>query len=517
MYCAISGEVPQEPVVSRRTGHLYEKQLVLKHIKESGTCPMTGETTSEEDFVSVQANKAVKPRPLNATSIPGMLTLFQNEWDELMLETFTLKQHLDSTRQELSQALYQHDAACRVIARLMRERDEARAMLSMLQSQGVTVPTDGAMSAPDTEAMEVSGGATETGLGEGVLEKITEKYGELTKGRKGRKPPADLSSKEDVAGYSQVASFTPHQSSKPGVTCLALLSSEASSLALTGGADKHAILTSIPSGEVLCTLKGHSKKVTAVALYENAETTRPLAFTGGADNTVKVWKPSTSTDSFSYSEATSFSTHSADVTGLTVHPTGDYLVSVSSDSSWCFLDVNRGVSLVQQNKAQGQGGEDLSPIQSGCFHPDGLILATGGSDGSVRIWDIREQANVANCSEHTGGVLSMSFNENGYMLATGGEDGCAHIWDLRKQKSLQKIEALSPKAVTSVAFDYSGVYLACGSAAGAISVSVVKEWSEMNRLEIHKKAVTGLGWTHRASSLVSCSMDRSIRVSSKAE
>ena len=69
---------------------------------------------------------AAAPRPPTHSSIPALLTALQNEWDALVLETFTLKQQYNSTRQELSYALYSQDAASRVIARLMRERDAAR-------------------------------------------------------------------------------------------------------------------------------------------------------------------------------------------------------------------------------------------------------------------------------------------------------------------------------------------------------------------------------------------------------
>jgi pre-mRNA-processing factor 19 len=83
----------------------------------------------------------------------------QNEWDEVMSEVFTLRQHLESTRQELSQALYQHDAACRVIARLMVERDEARSMVANVRESGVFAK----VGSNGSEGMEV----TETLLDEG--------------------------------------------------------------------------------------------------------------------------------------------------------------------------------------------------------------------------------------------------------------------------------------------------------------------------------------------------------------
>lgn len=126
----VSGEAPQEPVVSKLSGSVFEKRLVEKYIEENGKDPVSGDDLTLDDLLPIKSARVVRPRPPTLTSIPALLTTFQNEWDALALETYTLNQMLTRTREELATALYQHDAAVRVIARLTRERDEARDALS---------------------------------------------------------------------------------------------------------------------------------------------------------------------------------------------------------------------------------------------------------------------------------------------------------------------------------------------------------------------------------------------------
>lgn len=129
---------------------------------------MNGEDLTTDDLIELKSQRIVRPRPPTLTSIPSLLSVFQEEWDALALETYTLQQNLAQTRRELSAALYQHDAAVRVIARLTKERDEARDALSK-----VTVGATRAGAAG--EAMQVDSAALPQAVVE-IIENTQARY-----------------------------------------------------------------------------------------------------------------------------------------------------------------------------------------------------------------------------------------------------------------------------------------------------------------------------------------------------
>lgn len=135
-------------------GTVFEKRLILKYIQENGKEPGTDEELDPEDLLDLKTSRVVRPRPPNFTSLPSLLKAFQDEWDALVLETYNTREQLSRTREELATALYQHDAAVRVIARLTRERDEAREALSNVTvAQAAAGPANGDAMAVDNESL----------------------------------------------------------------------------------------------------------------------------------------------------------------------------------------------------------------------------------------------------------------------------------------------------------------------------------------------------------------------------
>lgn len=143
----------------------------------------------------------------------------------------TLRESCDSFQlfQELATALYQYDAACRVIARLQKERDEARAALASAPLGGAKRAGDGA-----------DGGSTKRakgGITPDVIQALTETSQTLSKGRKKRPMPASLAPAEALGGLKLADTVPLHKAGTPGITAIAI-SPANPSVFVSAGADK---------------------------------------------------------------------------------------------------------------------------------------------------------------------------------------------------------------------------------------------------------------------------------------
>ena len=62
--------------------------------------------------------------------------------------------------------------------------------------------------------------------------------------------------------------------------------------------------------------------------------------------------------------------------------------------------------------------------------PDGKILASGGSDATIKLWNLHTFGLMKTLFGHVGWVISVIFGPDGTTLASGSEDNTIKLWNL---------------------------------------------------------------------------------------
>lgn len=339
-----------------------------------------------------------------------------------------------------------------------------------------------------------------------VEEKIMATNQALSSVRKKRKPAPGYATADSVKSYVQTSSVpSMHGTKPPGINALDL--SVDGKTIVTGGLDKVVQVFDLESQTVLATLKGHTKAVTHVAFRENEGMSR-VAISSGADKTVRFWGEK---EGGSWGAQGSIAAHKGDVTGLAVHPSGYYVASASTDSTWCLHDIESAKTIATYGALPDVEGSFAYTSFSG--HPDGVLNAGGTKDGIVRVWDARQATSLAaSLDSHPGKALTtLGFSENGYYLATGSSsDSLVNVFDLRKLKLLSGWNLPAENAVHEVRFDPSAQFL---TVAGTdLRVYANKTWDELLKFDDNNGVITAARWGNLGSEIVLSGLDRTVRV-----
>ena len=111
-------------------------------------------------------------------------------------------------------------------------------------------------------------------------------------------------------------------------------------------------------------------------------------------------------------------------------------------------------------------------VRALAFSSDGKMLASGGEDKSIQLWNTETHAKYTTFGEHKEWITAIAFSTDGETVASGDASKVIKLWDVSaRRKRVTLIKHTSPINALTFAPEGTPLYgscLASGSADGTI-------------------------------------------------
>ena len=143
--------------------------------------------------------------------------------------------------------------------------------------------------------------------------------------------------------------------------------------------------------------------------------------------------------------------------------------------------------------------------------PDGKTLITASYDGIIRTWDVAARKVVQELKGHTGTVWTLAISADGRTLASGGADKTVKLWDLAQGTLLKTLSGHSMN-IWKVRFTPNGQHVVSSSFDNDIKIWTVSEGTLVRTLQGHQQAVVGLDISPDGHTIASASDDKTLKL-----